>query len=232
MATRRSMGIGGERDYSMEDDQGDGFDLGSLGSFQSPDSGGGLMGGPDQNGVFPPGQSPAEMIGAVRESPSIDNAPGAAPPERSIDEGNTDRGRDLAVPSATPNTFGLPQGVSVNDSMSVQSPGVGVNEGMFQGVPNYANSMDTPQASRTPELASGSISNAIPEGGTNSGPTRRSASSPSIYGESRNPTMFGRADGLLGGGKGLVGAAETSGPLSPTDMMQKLVQLFRMRGDA
>lgn len=216
MATRRSMGLGGEREYGAEDDQGMGVDLSGLGSFQSPDSGGGMLGQPNDMGVYPPGTSPAELGGAVREAPSIDRLPAVKEDDM---PGNTDRSRDLAGPSATPNTFGLPQGVSAN-------------EGTFSGVPNYGNSMETPQTSRTPSLATGSVSNAIPESGTNSGPMRRSASSPSIYGESRNPTMFGRADGLLGGGKGLVGEQEHSGPISPTDMMQKLVQLFRMRGES
>lgn len=134
--------------------------------------------------------------------------------QRGAIAGNTEYARDLAGPRATPNTFGLPKGVSVNDNMTEDGGGA---------------TMDTPSQPSQPMLQNAMVSQGLPASG---GPTRRSASSPSIYGESRSPSLFGRADGLLGGGKGLVGAEETSGPLAPTEMMQKLLQLFRMRGEA
>ncbi len=146
--------------------------------------------------------------------------------------GNTERGRDIggggqgspygpmgggASKQPTSIDMGLPQGVTVD-------------EGMFSGVPEDGNAMNVPGQSRVPSPTSGMAMNAPPESGFSQGPMRRSASSPSIYGESRNPKMFGRAGGLLGGGKGLVGQEESSGPIAPTEMMKKLIQLFQQQG--
>ena len=136
-------------------------------------------------------------------TPRLIGVPGE---DESGEYGNTDKARDLTK-QLTPNTFGLPHGVSTTESMF--------------------GSIDTPLSERAPDPFA-------PQppitGMASSGPMRRSASAPSLYGESRSPSLFGRADGLLGGGKGLAGAEESSGPLAPTEMMQKLLQLFRMQG--
>lgn len=224
MAVRRSSDQREEQDYGYDDGNDTRF-IGDPNGGGSPLMGGGMGSGPRID----------EFGNVVPDFSNDPNFPvpfqDYTPPEIS---GNTERGVDLKGPQGVPTTsrpapppMNLPMGVSTTDS---QPQGTNVNDGMFSGVPNYGNTMETPQTSRTPSLASGSVSNAIPESGTNSGPMRRSAVSPSIYGDTTNPTMFGRADGLLGGGKGLVGAQETSGKLTPTDMMAKLVQLFKMRG--
>lgn len=192
--------------------------------FGDDDGLGGLLGGmpneggPGIGGIFE--DAPPLDIGKILQPPNKPPSDPTPPDGTTLGipaYGNTDRPRDLAGPQSTPNTFGLPQGVSVN-------------EGMFSGVPQSGNSMNVPGQSRTPRLSSGNVMNAPPESGTSQGPMRRSASSPSIYGESASPTMFGRAGGLLGGGKGLVGAEESSGPIAPTKMMAKLLQLFRQQG--
>ena len=141
------------------------------------------------------------------------------------------RGGPAPAPLGTPvgPPMGQPPGGPSEDSFGLPQ-GVSVNEGMFAGVPESGNAMNVPGQSRTPSPTSGMAMNAPPESGTSQGPMRRSASSPSIYGESRNPTMFGRAGGLLGGGKGLVGREESSGPVAPTEMMKKLLALFQQQG--
>ena len=213
MARRRSDD-GLQDDFGQEDDGLGGLlGGGSLGTPVGPNEG-----GPGIGGVFE--QLPNIKVPGTRPP---DDPLGPLDPDESGPIGNTERPRDLAGPNATPNTFGLPEGVSVNDGMFS-----GVNDGMFSGVPKSGNAMNTPAQPRTPQLSSGNVMNAPPESGNSQGPMRRSASAPSIFGEKRGgQTMFGRADGLLGGGKGLVGAEESSGPIAPTEMMMRLLQMFR-----
>lgn len=211
MAVRRSTDQREEQDYGYDDAAEQRF-LGDPGGGGFQQSGGGRV---DEFGNVVPdfGGDPNFP------TPFVDYTPEEI-------AGNTERGVDLKGPAAVPttgrpapaptsgpqNTFGLPQGVSVN-------------EGMFEGVPNSGNTIQAPAMPNTPQTGGG-VMNAIPESGTSTGPMRRSAIAPSIYGESKSPMLAGRADGLLGGGKGISGA-ESSGALQPSEMFQKLLQMFR-----
>lgn len=135
--------------------------------------------------------------------------------------GNTERGRDLNPSS--PNTsgpqqggFNLPQGVSVN-------------EGMFGGAPP-GNAMQTPSMSMEPNPVASQTPNPMfsqPESGTNRGPQRRSPQAPAIFAQGNSPGLAGRAGGLMGGGLGATGQGEASGPLNPSALFQKLMQMFQ-----
>jgi len=132
--------------------------------------------------------------------------------------GNTERGNDINPQS--PTSFApqveLPQGVTVD-------------EGMFSGVPDSGNVMSVPSAAREPNPLSAQTPLApttAPEGGTMRGPVRRSQQSPSLFAQSNSPNMSGRAGGLMGGGLGAVSQGG-GGAIKPTEMMQKLLELFR-----
>ena len=130
--------------------------------------------------------------------------------------GTTERGIDLKGPRQTPTTTGLPQGVSVNDSM-----GDGYDGGATQ---------DTPAMPREPSPVAAQSPNPMMANATQGqGPTRRSRVNPAIFGENRNPMLHGRAGGLMGGGLGAVGGGEPSGPLQPSEMFMKLLQLFQQQ---
>ncbi|NBU11822.1 MAG: hypothetical protein EBS84_22960 [Proteobacteria bacterium] len=152
--------------------------------------------------------------------------------------GNTERGVDLKGPAAVPTTSKppgmpsmpgappppqLPQGVSVNDSQSDDA-----GQSHWSHVPEMPNE-PTPMSSQSviPQMGRGAGQAAQPPMmASGEGPQRRSQSSPAIFSEQRGSQLFGRADGLLGGGKGYAGAQEASGPLEPTEMFKKLLQMF------
>ena len=142
---------------------------------------------------------------------------GPDPETESGGMGSMERGRDLRSPSKTPTTFspqGLPQGVTVDD-------------GMFSGVPDGGNTMDMPGQSFSPSPRSGNLSFAMPESGRRpQGPQRRSASPSVLYSQGNSPTLSGRAGGLLEGGLGASGQSDQTGPLQPTDLFQRLLQMM------
>ena len=135
--------------------------------------------------------------------------------------GNTERGRDFSPNTPTTSApqaggFNLPQGVSVN-------------EGMFSGAPP-GNAMQTPAMSMEPDPVAAQPPSpmfAQPESGTMRGPQRRSPQAPAIFAQGGSPGLAGRAGGLMGGGLGATGQGEASGPLSPSDLFQKLMQMFQ-----
>ena len=185
--------------------------------------GGGFMGGLE--GLLGGGdQSPAEGIGAVKE-PTLDegvNMTGNGQPiQGDGSTGSTTTAREMGPKS--PTTFGLPQGVSVNDSQSDDA-----GQSHWSHVPEMPNE-PTPMSSQSviPQMGGGAGQAAQPPMmASGEGPQRRSQSSPAIFSEQRGSQLFGRADGLLGGGKGYAGAQEASGPLEPTEMFKKLLQMF------
>lgn len=139
---------------------------------------------------------------------------GPNPETESGPMGSRERGRDLRPSSQTPPTFGgLPQGVTVDD-------------GMFDA-PDGGNAIDMPGQSFTPSPRSGNMSFAMPESGMRpQGPQRRSASPSVLYSQGNSPTLSGRAGGLLEGGLGASGQSDQTGPLQPTDLFQRLLQMF------
>lgn len=201
---RRRTGEGPDEFEDVPDDDpfGGGFGFGN--PFEPPPLG--SESGPGIGEIIAPlpdhlGEKPRDF-GPPVKGPTSD-APPVLPDD--VGRGSTTTARELG--GGMPNTIGLPQGVSVNDSMGT---------------------MDVPGQSRTPSPVAAQPPN--PGFANMEGPRRRSPVSPSIYGETRSPQLFGRADGLLGGGKGLVGAEESSGPIQPTEMFNKLLQLFRRQG--
>lgn len=202
MATRRMFGAGGERD---DEDPfvghgggdagfggGDGGLSDLIGSLGPPDEGGSLMPPPSSGPVF-----------------------------QGADAGNTDRGRELAGPGATPNTFGLPQGVIVQP------------ETVFNDTPEYANTFSTPMSQMEPSPVSANHmmpTTATPESGM--GPQRRTSSASQIFdqGNEYGSSLFGgRSQGLEGGGLGVPGTG-AGGP-TPTQMMLALLQQLRGSGN-
>ena len=188
-----------------DDPLGGGFD----GGVDAP-----LRGGPIGVGDFtlpPTGGSPGNpRPGPI--DPDMDNAlRGIFARDGGDIAGNTDKARDLnpQTPNtlAQPaNTFGLPQGVSVNESMF---------------------SEDAPAMPQSPAPAAGRPANpsfAQPESRA-PGPVRRSASPSALCGEQGSSQMFGRAGGLLGGGIGVPGAG-SDGEVDPTAMFKKLLEQF------
>lgn len=169
---------------------------------------------------------PADPFTPFKEATSdegLDMFAGAQPrtidtdPDTSGPAGSRDRPRDLRPTSQTPPTFGpqmLPQGVTVDD-------------GMFSGVSDPGNAMNVPGQSMTPSPSSGNMSFASPESGTSRGPQRRSQQPSVLYAQPNSPTLAGRAGGLLEGGIGATGLSDRTGPLTPTDMFQRLLQMFR-----
>ena len=141
---------------------------------------------------------------------------GRNPETESGPMGSLERGRDLRPTGQTPTTFsprGLPQGVTVDD-------------GMFDA-PDGGNAIDMPGQSFTPSPRSGNMSFAMPESGMRpQGPQRRSASPSVLYSQGNSPTLSGRAGGLLEGGLGASGQSDQTGPLQPTDLFQRLLQMF------
>ena len=166
--------------------------------------------------------------------------------------GSTERGRDLRpndAPTYAPQ-FELPQGVTVQEAMTpdygppAMTPDYGWSSpspspspeatpampSVFSSVADSGNAMATPAMPSEPSpLALGTQNpiQAAPESGTGSGPVRRSQQSPSLFAQSNSPMLRGRAGGLMGGGMGAVGRSDKSGPLQPTQMFQKLLELFR-----
>lgn len=141
---------------------------------------------------------------------------GPDPDTESGPVGSRERPMEMRPTSQTPTSFGprLPQGVTVDD-------------GMFSGVPEFGNAMNAPGQSMTPRPTSGNLSFAPPEGGTSRGPQRRSASSSVLYAQPNSPTLSGRAGGLMEGGMGATGGSDQMGPLTPTELMQRLLQMYR-----
>jgi hypothetical protein len=220
MATRRSLGLGGER----EDDGGSDF-YDDAGGMQ------GLLGGGEQGGrVDEFGNNVPDFSGPNFPKPFTDYTPEEI-------AGNTERGVDLKGPSGIPTRSQTPQApMSMMSSPAQENSmglpqGVSVNEGMFSGAPDSGYAMDAPAQSAEPNPIAGQLPNptfAQPEGGSTRGPVRRSNSNPAIFAEHRSPMLMGRADGLLGGGKGISGG-ESSGALAPSEMFQKLLQLFKQQ---
>ena len=134
--------------------------------------------------------------------------------------GSRERARDLRPTSQTPTTFGgLPQGVTVDDGNA--------GSGMFSGVPDGGNTMDMPGQSFAPSPRSGNMSFAMPESGMRpQGPQRRSASPSVLYAQGNSPMLQGRAGGLMEGGLGASGQSDQSGPLQPSDLFQRLLQMY------
>jgi hypothetical protein len=141
--------------------------------------------------------------------------------------GNTVNPRDLrpAMPNmigqaAAPAPFALPQGVSVNDAIGDDGGGGGT----------FA--QDTPAMPMTPTPGASPqgpvrVSPSMPPRPTSTGsagPMRVSAAPSALFGQSGGASMFGRADGLLGGGRGVVGGDD--GEIEPTEMYRKLLQMF------
>lgn len=214
MARRRTGddNYGGTEDY----DDADGGDIGGL-------LGGGFTDGPPQIGSI---IEPAPPAPGVISKPPAGPVPNEPPtlgigPDESGPVGNTERGRDLRP--NTPNTSG-PQGGGFN-----LPQGVSVNEGMFNGAPpgNAMQASAMPMEPNPVAAQSQSPMFAQPESGTSRGPTRRSAQSPAIFAQSSSPNLSGRAGGLLGGGLGATGQGESSGPLNPSALFQKLIQMFQ-----
>ena len=146
--------------------------------------------------------------------------------------GNTERGIDLQPPSSTPTTFS-PQQPQPKFSLP---QGVSVNEGLFSGVPEATRSMDTPAMSMEPSPTAAiraqpafatPVGPSVAQSSPGRGPQRRSASPSSLYAQGTSPSLSGRAGGLLEGGLGAAGGDEPSGPLQPTEMFQRLLQMFR-----
>ncbi|NBR88177.1 MAG: hypothetical protein EBT61_22285, partial [Verrucomicrobia bacterium] len=141
----------------------------------------GLLGGGDQ--------SPAEGIGAVKE-PTLDEGVNMTgePMGRYVDAGSTTTAREMGPKS--PNTFGLPQGVSVNDSQSDDA-----GQSHWSHVPEMPNE-PTPMSSQSviPQMGGGAGQAAQPPmmASPGEGPQRRSQSSPAIFSEQRGSQLFGR----------------------------------------
>ena len=124
--------------------------------------------------------------------------------------GSRERGRDLRPTSQTPTTFGprgLPQGVTVDDGMDA------------------GNTFDAPGQSMTPSPSSGNLSFA-PTAGNPMQPQRRSTQPSVLYSQSNSPTLSGRAGGLMEGGLGASDTTDRTGPLSPSDLFQRLLQMY------
>ena len=208
MATRRSLGMGGERE---DDGSGDFDDQGGV------DGGIDLLAG---GGVPPVGGGPRiDEFGNV--VPDFSNDPNFPTPFKDYqpDEiaGNTDTARGMMKSGSAPTSFNLPQGVSVNDASSGSHGGT--------------DAIDTPAMPSEPSPVAWQTPNPMSSERplTTGGPQRRSASNPAIFADSRSPMLHGRAGGLMGGGLGATGGSELSGPIAPTAMMQKLLQLFQQQ---
>lgn len=147
--------------------------------------------------------------------------------------GNTEPGKGFpkAPTSVGPRQEPTPSAPSKPSAPDFNLPqGVTVDEGMFSGVESGGNSMASPAMPSEPTPLAMGTQNPIqnpPEGGTNRGPMRRSQQSPSLFAQSNSPMLKGRAGGLLGGGLGSTGGSDASGPLEPTEMFQKLLQMFK-----
>lgn len=143
--------------------------------------------------------------------------------------GNTERGASFQAGGQTP-TEGvrgpvnapppppqdaLPQGVSVNETMDTPPQSSEPNPIAWQP----ANPMSSMAPSMTGITEGGPLAN---------GPKRRSTVNPQIFAETGNPSLSGRAGGLLAGGMGASGN-EASGPIQPTQMMKKLLQMFSVQ---
>ena len=213
MAMRRSGARDGEREYDSEPEE--------LGFAGISDSGGDRFGnGRDRPDAF-------YNLSPEEQQSIIDLQGGAI-------AGNTEPGKPFAT---APTTFGPRQEPTPTPTQSMPSApafnlpqGVSVDEGMFSGVQSGGNAMATPAMPAEPNPLAMGTQNPIQnpaESGTSRGPMRRSQQSPSLFAQSRSPMLSGRAGGLLGGGLGSTGAGEPSGPLQPTQMFQKLLELFR-----
>lgn len=148
--------------------------------------------------------------------------------------GNTEPGKPVPrdptsfAPRQEPTTPLAPAAQTASAPQFELPQGVAVDEGMFSGLGGGDNSMGTPAVSREPFLSSQTpiAADNPPEGGTSRGPMRRSQQSPSLFAQSNSPNLSGRAGGLMGGGLGSVGA-DSSGPIKPTEMFQKLLEMFK-----
>lgn len=210
MATRKRFGGGG-----------------GMGAYAGMDDAG-LLGGDDFGGGdgFGVGNDVRD-IGDILGGGSGDGSkvtvkpPAGEPPDDGLIRGedrpgSTDTARDRTPPSGSPLVpFGLPQGVTVNDQFTEPA-----SAGSWRPA--------QPAPAQSIEPAPFSAETGIPP--TVAGPQRRSVPNPAIYGESRGSQLFGNAGGLLGGGIGAVGGSEPSGPLTPTEMFSRLLQLFREQG--
>lgn len=208
---RRSLGLGGKREYG---DEGGGEDVDEFGN-RVPD-----FSGPNYPRPFVD-YEPTEVAGNTEPGKPFPGTPTTFGPRTEAPPGpsgpSVSQPGPANTPSENPPAFNLPQGVSVN-------------EGMFSGASKAGNSFDTPAMSMEPNPTAEMTPNPAfgqPEGGTSRGPMRRSAQSPAIYAQSATPGLSGRAGGLMGGGLGAVGQGEPSGPISPTEMFQKLLQMFK-----
>lgn len=174
------------------------------------------------------GDGPPGVGGVVEMAPPLRHR-SFGPPDTDTDSdplGSRESARDLRPPSQTPTTFGppsgrgseLPQGVTVDDDAS---------GGMFSGVGDGGNTLNMPGQSFMPSPSSGNLTFAPPEGGTMRGPQRRSAQPSVLYSQPNSPTLAGRAGGLMEGGLGATGVSDRTGPLQPTELMERLLQMFR-----
>ena len=201
MARRRMPGDDG---YGEQDALGEGI---GLGIDKDPSVG---------DGEGDPFKIPVKLPGAGGQDGDV---LGPNPETESGPMGSRERARDLRPTGQTPNTFaGLPRGVTVDDGMS--------DGGMFDA-PDGGIAMDMPGQSFAPSPRSGNMSFAMPESGMRpQGPQRRSASPSVLYEQGNSPMLQGRAGGLMEGGLGASGQSDQTGPLQPTDLFQRLLQMF------
>lgn len=102
-------------------------------------------------------------------------------------------------PQAPPTPSGLPIGMTVQDG---------------------EDTMSTPMMSRAPNPIAAMTPNPVAQQAT----TRRVAPS-QLFSDDYGTPMFGRAGGLMGGGQGVM--ESNDGAPSPTEMMKRLLQMFR-----
>lgn len=215
------MGLGGERE---DDGGGDFYDEG--GAIQ------GFGGGPRIGAAGGTGPRIDEFGNVV---PDFANDPNFPTPFTDYQPGeiagNSESVFSTKGPGQNPTTsaprqeaFQLPRGVSVEEAMPQQADAIAQP---FDG----GNTQNTPPMSMEPAPVSAQTPAPTMNFGAGApqqaGPQRRSAVSPTIFAENRGSQLSGRAGGLLGGGKGFAGAEEASGPIAPTEMFQKLLQMFR-----
>lgn len=209
MATRRQMGLGGEREDEEE--------YGIAPGFES-DNALGLFGNPPA----PAGSNQApSTIDEMFEKEGT-GLPPANAPDQVGPGGSTDRARELGPNLAPTQQIQIPQGVTVPE------------RGYEPPTQDVAAMPDSPQPSIMGDPAPfsmpdpSSLMGGGPAGyGTRRPPLESSSAASSIFGEDpAGGGLFGSAGGLNEGGIGLPGSA---GPPAPTKMMQALLQALKLR---